>query len=331
MTMPKLSSGELASLWTAYITDSMAVQVLKYFLGTCEDENTRAILKQALNLSQNHIQSITTIFNNENMPIPIGFTEKDVNLSAPRLFSDNFYLVYLYYLGNFGMDGYSLSLSISARSDIITYFEKCLTESMELSRTAKEEMLSKGTFIRPPYIPLPSQVEFVQKNNFLTGWFGNRRPLNALEISHIFLNLQRNALGSSLLIGFSQVSKSNEVSSYFHRGKEIAQKHIEIFKSILSENEIPTTLGWDVYVTDSTVSPFSYKLMMYHVSQLNAIGIGNYGIAMGASMRHDLGAHYARLTAEIGQYVNDGANIMINNEWLEQPPQSIDRDRLANQ
>ncbi|WP_307273476.1 DUF3231 family protein [Peribacillus sp. V2I11] len=35
--------------------------------------------------------------------------------------------------------------------------------------------------------------------------------------------------------------------------------------------------------------------------------------------------------AEIVQYVEGGANIMINNGWLEQPPQTPDRrDQLAN-
>jgi nitrogen fixation protein len=35
--------------------------------------------------------------------------------------------------------------------------------------------------------------------------------------------------------------------------------------------------------------------------------------------------------AEILQYAEDGANIMIDNGWREQPPQAPDRDQLANQ
>jgi hypothetical protein len=30
------------------------------------------------------------------------------------------------------------------------------------------------------------------------------------------------------------------------------------------------------------------------------------------------------------QFAEDGANIMIENGWLEQPPQAIDRDQIAN-
>mgnify|MGYP001052908135 CR=1 FL=1 len=33
---------------------------------------------------------------------------------------------------------------------------------------------------------------------------------------------------------------------------------------------------------------------------------------------------------EVAKYVEDSANIMINNGWLEGPPLSEDRDKLAN-
>lgn len=55
------------------------------------------------------------------------------------------------------------------------------------------------------------------------------------------------------------------------------------------------------------------------------------GKSLGLSPRRDLGANYIRLTAEISQYAEDGTNIMIENEWLEQPPQATDRDPLANE
>jgi hypothetical protein len=48
------------------------------------------VLEYALHLSEQHIKTVTAIMNAENFPIPYGFTEKDVDLSAPRLFSDAF-------------------------------------------------------------------------------------------------------------------------------------------------------------------------------------------------------------------------------------------------
>jgi hypothetical protein len=34
--------------------------------------------------------------------------------------------------------------------------------------------------------------------------------------------------------------------------------------------------------------------------------------------------------AEIFQYGNDGVKLMIENSWLEQPPQNVDREALRN-
>jgi hypothetical protein len=67
--------------------------------------------------------------------------------------------------------------------------------------------------------------------------------------------------------------------------------------------------------------------MMFHASTLNSAGLGHYGRSFGLSPRRDLGANYVRLTAEIAQFSEDGVNIMIENGWLEQPPQATDRDK----
>ncbi|MCM3121773.1 DUF3231 family protein [Mesobacillus sp. AQ2] len=38
---------------------------------------------------------------------------------------------------------------------------------------------------------------------------------------------------------------------------------------------------------------------------------------------------YSRVNAEVLKYSEDGINIMIANEWLEQPPLSVDRKDLT--
>lgn len=82
-------------------------------------------------------------------------------------------------------------------------------------------------------------------------------------------------------------------------------------------------------VSSSTVSPFSDKLMMFHVTGLIASSMGAYGVSMSMSLRHDLGIHFTRLIAEIAHYSDDGANIMIKNNWMEQPPIADDRKEIA--
>ncbi len=45
-------------------------------------------MKRYVRYSQKRVHTVTNIFNAEEYPIPIGFTEEDVNTEAPRLFSD---------------------------------------------------------------------------------------------------------------------------------------------------------------------------------------------------------------------------------------------------
>jgi hypothetical protein len=125
------------------------------------------------------------------------------------------------------------------------------------------------------------------------------------------------------------VAHSQQVRDYMLRGKEIAQKHVEVFGSILREDEIPSPMTWDSAVTLSKEAPFSDKLIMFHVTALIGGGIGYYAAAIGTSMRRDLATHLVRLTAEIGQYAEDGANLMIQNSWLEQPPTAPDRNAIT--
>lgn len=84
----RLTSAELSQLWTGYMQDSLSIYILKHFLQTVEDKEIKSILKHTLELSQAHIPKLTAIFESDNRPVPHGFTNQDVNLNAPRLFSD---------------------------------------------------------------------------------------------------------------------------------------------------------------------------------------------------------------------------------------------------
>lgn len=327
----ELTSAEIASLWSNYMSDTSAICTIETFLSHVDDTEIRSVLQFAMQLSQAHVQKLQSIFTEEQHPIPDGFSvNTDVYREAPRLFTDDFYLFYIQNIGKMSMEFYTMSLSNCARLDICEYFTQCLNESVKLFNKATETMLTKGNFIRAPFI-LPSKVvEYVKKQSYLAGWFGHQRPLNAIEMSQIYFNLIQNQLGRTLLMGFSQVAKSQQVRNYMVRGRDIADKHVEIFSSLLSKEFLPTASAWDTMPTESTVTPFSDKLMMYHSQTLNSIGIAHYGKSLALSPRRDLGANYVRLTAEILQYAEDGTNIMIENQWLEQPPQAIDRDQLTN-
>jgi hypothetical protein len=326
----KLTSAEISQLWSAYMSDSLSICVLKYFFETAEDPEIRPVVDYALKLAQAHIEKLTIIFNGEKFPIPYGFNEEDVDITAPRLFSDTYFLYYLQQWSSIGVNTYSISLTLASRSDVFDYFSECIDDSKKLLKKTRNILLSKGLYIRAPYVTTPKKVDFIQKQNFLTGWFGERRALTTLEVASLYANLQRNVLAMTTFMGFSQVAKSKEVGRLMTRGKEIASKHIEIYSSILIENELPASVSWDNQVLDSTVSPFSDKLMLFHVNALAVGAIGYYGTSLSTSSRRDLSTHYLRILGEVLKYIEDASNIMIDNGWMEQPPKVMDHDKLAN-
>lgn len=148
------------------------------------------------------------LLSGEGYPIPKSFTKKDVNYNAPPLFTDTFTLFYLYTMTLHGLNGYSLSVGNSVRRDQRDYFIHCMQETTELYDRIVDLMLEKGIFSRSPLIPPPHEVDFVKEQGYLTGWFGRRRPLNAIEITNIYFNMQKSQAKAALEIGFSQARKA---------------------------------------------------------------------------------------------------------------------------
>lgn len=325
----KLTSAELSQVWTAYQQDTMAVCVLKHFLETAEDPDISAIIQHALHLSQSHIPKLTAFFTGDTWPVPKGFTEADVNPEAPRLYTDHFMLYFIQQMGTLGMNAYSMGIGLSARPDVHDYFTSCMTESFKLHKQANDLLLEKGLFIRSPHLTPPDGIDFVTDQSFLGGWFGENRPLVSMEIANLYDNIQRNVLGKSLLTGFIQIVQREDLQKYMKKGKDIASKHIEVFSSKLNQDGLPASVTSDGAVTNSTVSPFSDKLMMYQATALIAVSIAYYGTSMSTSLRKDITVDYTRLSAEIMKYSAEGAKTMIDYGWMEEPPQAHDREKLA--
>lgn len=324
----RLTSAEMGSLWASYLTESACGTVMKYFKEKVEDHDTKEIVEWTLHLCEDNQSKIEQIFQAEDFPIPEAFGDEDVTVSAPRLYADTFFLYYLRHMAMYGLAANGYAATVSARKDVLEYYSSCIMQSKDLNYKATTLMLKKGVFVRPPYSTVPKQVDFVHDKSFLGQYFGDKRPLTGMEISHLYLNHQNNAMGVALLLGFAQTAKTEKVRRHFKRGVEIGHKATGVFASVLRSEYVPAPTSWDTDVMDSMEAPFSEKLMMFHVNMLSAASIGNYGGGMSLSMRRDLVALYARLAAETAQYAEDSAQIMIEHGWMEQPPQVDNRKEL---
>jgi len=325
----KLTSAEIGKLWVTYSGNSMARCVLRYFLQHVDDTEIRHVLEEALQLANRFAQTVTDIFTKEQHPMPVGFTEDDVNLGAPRLFADEFYLHYLKYTGKAGINIYGIAVPLMSRPDVREFFTDCLVTTIKLMNDVNDLLYTKGFLIKSPYLPVPKKIDIVKKQGYLNGFFGDVRPLNALEITHLYDNVQNNAVSRAVLVGFCQSARLDQTRDYFRRGKEIASKQFDILSKMLLKEDLPSHTLLDHLVTDSTVSPFSDKLMVSHKLDMFSMRVRTYGNALAFGSRHDVAATYARFIAEVGNYAEDGANILIDLGWMEQPPQAADRDALS--
>lgn len=325
----KLTASELSVFFQSYLQDTLVICVASYFLEHVEDPDIRPLVEYALELSEMHVDIDRELFKAEGIPTPVGFTEQDVDIKAPRIFNDEIILQYVTNLGLLGMSSYSLAVTQSARHDIRKHFTSCLQSSAELFNRSSDVLQEKGLFIRSPFIPYPKIPEFVEKQHFMAGWMGDQRPLTSTEISFLYMNLFRNTLGGTLLTGFAQIAQSKEVRKFLTRGSEIAKHHSAVFSKFLSESNVLTPGSWGLTATESTDPVFSDRLLMFHSNSLNNYGIGFYGQSLAGSPRKDISAAYTRLMAEIGEFITDGTQIMINNGWFEKPPSAPDRKKLS--
>jgi hypothetical protein len=285
----------------------------KQFLNTLGDPDLRPLTEDGKAIIQTRINHSSEILRAEGQPMPKGFGNEDMYLGAPKLFTDLYYYYYHLNMARIGIMLGSMNLSHSTRKDVREFYTEALVASTRYYNRISEIMLEKGIYTRPPVINTINVADVVEKQNFLRGFLGERRPLLAEEIEHLYFGIENNRVGGTLATGFRQVARSEQVRAYMARGAEIARKHVNIFGSALQKENIPVPMQAGELVTDSTIPPFSDRLMMRHVVVLGGVGIGNYATAMASSLRHDLSMNYTRLIGEAANYAEDWINIMIEN------------------
>ncbi|MDF9408055.1 DUF3231 family protein [Pelotomaculum isophthalicicum JI] len=323
-----LTSSEIAILWRTNVYYSMLECIYKHFLNTLDAPDLRPYIEDAISMFEKRVNRTSKILKKEG-PIPKGFGDEDIDLGAPRLFTDLYYYYFTLNLARIGLQLGGMNLSHSVRKDVRDFYTEALMSTTRFYNRFSEIMLEKGIYIRPPITNIYKEADVIEKQNFLRGFLGERRPLLAEEIDQLFFGIRNNELAKALATGFLQVAKSEQVRAYMVKGVEIARKLKDILSSALQKENIPVSIQSGELVTDSTIPPLSDKLMMQNVVVL--IGIVNYATSIASSLRHDLIVTYTRLIGEAVNYGEDGINIMIENGWFEEPPRKIDRRELAKE
>jgi len=324
----QLSTTEISSLWTTYMQMSMSQKMLEFFERTCEDNEVKEIISNTLKITYEIKDGTTKHFKDGNVAVPYGFADDDVNLSAPKLFTEHYMLFYMQHMMSVGLIKFAHDKATATRDDILNFFTVCIKKTDSVFDTVVKAIANKGLTYRFPLVNIPKKPEFPTSRKYMSNYFRAKRPLNIMEITQLRTSIDTNSIGQALLLAFAQTAQSEKIRKYMVRGKDIARKHGEIFTGLLTKEDInvPNTLG--NAVTDSITSPFTDRLMLYHVIFLNSIGLNNYGRALGTVTRKDVLTDYSRLMAEIADYAEDGMSLMLEYGWFEQPPQPISRKEL---
>lgn len=325
----KLTSSEIGSLWGQYVNGTMTDTVNKYMVSIIEDVKIKAIFEEAIQIFERQKNSVATFLENEGFPVPIGFTDSDLNKGTQRLFTDAFCLNYLFLMTLHGLIGHTTSLSSSVREDLLEFYDSCDNDGKMIHRKIIKLLLEKGIFQRDPFIYPSSNPEFVSSRDFIDGFFGKGRRLAATEIISISLNLKKSIMSKSLCIGFGQVAQSAEVRKFFVYSEKTADDHIKSFAKILQTDNLPVPSSWESEVTTSTDAPFSDKLMMYHIGFLAQAAQNYHGAGLSSAMRSDLISAYEGVILKNLIVTKKWFDIMVKNKWLEQPPLAPNRTEIA--
>jgi len=324
----RLSADEMGHLWEMYLYNAGSKCQLQYLVAKAQDLEIHTVLQYALEIATTRINKITQIFNTVGFPIPHAFNDEDVEPNAKRLFSDGFMLVYVNSLVHFELIESFMGLTGAIRVDVKEYYNAYIDENQELHKRAYEVLLRKGLFVKPPYFPVPDRVEYVYQDTFFGGLLGDKRPINALEVCHIYTRLQTKMLERAMILGLSQVAQSKQVKVFLSKGKQLIDKQIEGWSKILQDEELPVPIFWDHEVTDSTESPFSDKLIMFIILTMLRNRIIQNGISLANCVRGDIITAFGGSIVALQAYSKDALDLMINSGWLEKIPQVADRQEI---
>lgn len=324
------TSSEIGYLWSSYSVESMSVCFLKNFVAKSKDPDLHSVLQLALDVSSQRIKDMEAIFNSINIPIPIAFSDKDVDIKTKNLFADSFKLMYTRLMHKFVLIYYSNALTECYRSDFNKFFSNCISTSQEIYQKSTEVLLAKGLIQKKPPIMIPERVEYIHDKSYLGITLGKERPLNALEVTSIYSLMETKQLIRTLNTGYAQITTSEKIREFLNKSIQLADRHLKILASLLSKENLPSPSITEALVTNSKELEISDKLILTHSSAVIAYIITAYGLSETASHRADLIIIFRKLGGDLLGLAKEGAELIIGAGWLEKPPATVDRQKLVH-
>jgi hypothetical protein len=323
----------VGTLWITYNEKTLIMRILEYFIEKSDDQQAKNILGglwQELNF---YVLQMEEIFKDQGMAKPVGYTNEDVNLEAPKLYDNGFDIMFVRILKEVSMGMYTINMNMSYNDKIMQIYEGLTVVTQKIYKLSTLYLLERGILTLPPKVTMPKTTEFIKSKSYMNGFnlFGDKRALNDLELGILHHGIETNNIGLQLITGFAQCAQNKEVKQYFVKGKELAKKQIKVMQEILLESDVQFAATSGSTVTTSTVAPFSDKLMMHCVYLLNGFGLVGSSFGTFFSLRNDIAMKATLLAKDIYFYGEEGIKIKIKNGWFEEPPQMEDRSQIIKE
>jgi hypothetical protein len=89
-------------------------------------------------------------------------------------------------------------------------------------------------------------------------------------------------------------------------------------------------IDWRSEITDSTESPFSDRLMLFHKMFDITYSVTANGFALGNCTRTDLVTAFVKATIDLKALGKDGMDLLVENGWMEDIPLVADREKIIS-
>lgn len=318
----KMSSSEIGALWMTYHKKTMILRILEYFIEKSDDKKAKGLMTGLRESLHQKVVEIKKMFENEGAALPIGFTEEDLHLEAPKLWDNGFDIMFCRALKEISMGMYVLHMTISYREDTIKLYKQLTELTQTYYDHFTQYLLERNLLSRPNFTNMPKSADYIHSKDYMKGTnlLGHKRSINTVEYGILYHIIETNITGMQLMKGFAQCSKDEDAQKYFLKGQNLSKDILIKTGEILQENNIqpPATPGGTV--TNSTAAPFSDKLMMFCTYLLGGFSIGSSGFSSAFNLRNDVAAKSAVFAKDIYAYTMEGAKLMIEKGWFEEPP-----------
>ncbi|MBP1964348.1 DUF3231 family protein [Paenibacillus aceris] len=319
----KMSATELGSLWMTYQKKTMILRILEYFIAKSDDQSAKELMTGLYEKLHPMVIEAKTLLEQDGAATPIGFTKEDVNLDAPQLFENGFDIMFCRVLKEISMGMYVLHMTLSYREDIVMYYKRLTDLTQTYYNLFTQYLLEKHILPCPNFTNMPKSVGFVTDTSYMKGTnlFGQKRSINIVEFGLMHHSIETNVTGMQLMRGYAQCANDEDVKKHFIKGQELSKEILKDTTEILLQNNIqpPATPGGTV--TNSTMAPFSEKLMMYSTYLLCGFSIGGQGFSSAFTLRNDMILRSGLFAKSVYDFTMEGVKLMMSKGLLEEPPE----------